>query len=96
MCYNDYIIYKKKGEIYTSKKSLRAVSGVTLAVALVQTVQLALADESANSNSVVVKSEKLTLLLKKQLSLVSSTTTTKRNTCCENTRRIERLKSEES
>ena len=77
-----------------SKKSLRAVSGVTLAVALVQTVQPVLADENANSNSVVVKSEKLDAVTKEAAELGFTTTTTKETRVAKTREEFERLKSE--
>ena len=77
-----------------SKKSLRAVSGVTLAVALVQTVQPVLADENANSNSVVVKSEKLDAVAKEAAGLGFTTTTTKETRVAKTREEFERLKSE--
>ena len=77
-----------------SKKSLRAVSGLTLAVALVQTVQPVLADESANSNSVVVKSEKLDAVAKEAAELGFTTTTTKETRVAKTREEFERLKSE--
>ena len=77
-----------------SKKSLRAVSGVTLAVALVQTVQPVLADETANSNSVVVKSEKLDAVAKEAADLGFNTTTTKETRVAKTREEFERLKSE--
>ena len=77
-----------------SKKSLRAMSGATLAVALVQTVQPVLADESANSNSVVVKSEKLDAVAKEAASLGFTTTTTKETRVAKTREEFERLKSE--
>ena len=77
-----------------SKKSLRAVSGLTLAVALVQTVQPVLADESANSNSVVVKSEKLDAVAKEAAGLGFTTTTTKETRVAKTREEFERLKSE--
>ena len=92
--YNDFIIYKKKGDLHMSKKSLRAVSGVTLAVALVQTVQPVLADETANSNSVVVKSEKLDAVAKEAAGLGFTTTTTKETRVAKTREEFERLKSE--
>ena len=85
---------KKKGDLHMSKKSLRAVSGLTLAVALVQTVQPVLADESANSNSVVVKSEKLDAVVKEAVSLGFTTTTTKETRVAKTREEFERLKSE--
>ena len=77
-----------------SKKSLRAVSGLTLAVALVQTVQPVLADENANSNSVVVKSEKLDAVAKEAAELGFMTTTTKETRVAKTREEFERLKSE--
>jgi surface repeat SSSPR-51 protein len=77
-----------------SKKSLRTVSGLTLAVALVQTVQPVLADESANSNSVVVKSEKLDAVAKEAAGLGFTTTTTKETRVAKTREEFERLKSE--
>ena len=77
-----------------SKKSLRAVSGLTLAVALVQTVQPVLADESANSNSVVVKSEKLDAAAKEAAGLGFTTTTTKETRVAKTREEFERLQSE--
>ena len=77
-----------------SKKSLRAMSGATLAVALVQTVQPVLADESANSNSVVVKSEKLDAVAKEAAGLGFTTTTTKETRVAKTREEFERLKSE--
>ena len=77
-----------------SKKSLRAVSGLTLAVALVQTVQPVLADENANSNSVVVKSEKLDAVAKEAAELGFTTTTTKETRVAKTREEFERLKSE--
>ena len=77
-----------------SKKSLRAVSGLTLAVALVQTVQPVLADENANSNSVVVKSEKLDAVAKEAAGLGFTTTTTKETRVAKTREEFERLKSE--
>ena len=85
---------KKKGDLHMSKKSLRAVSGLTLAVALVQTVQPVLADESANSNSVVVKSEKLDAVAKEAAELGFTTTTTKETRVAKTREEFERLKSE--
>ena len=85
---------KKKGDLHMSKKSLRAVSGLTLAVALVQTVQPVLADESANSNSVVVKSEKLDAVAKEAAGLGFTTTTTKETRVAKTREEFERLKSE--
>ena len=77
-----------------SKKSLRAVSGLTLSVALVQTVQPVLADETANSNSVVVKSEKLDAVAKEAAELGFTTTTTKETRVAKTREEFERLKSE--
>ena len=77
-----------------SKKSLRAMSGATLAVVLVQTVQPVLADESANSNSVVVKSEKLDAVAKEAAGLGFTTTTTKETRVAKTREEFERLKSE--
>lgn len=77
-----------------SKKSLRAVSGATLAVALVQTVNPVLADESANSNSVVVKSEKLDAVAKEAAELGFTTTTTKETRVAKTREEFEKLKSE--
>ena len=77
-----------------SKKSLRAVSGLSLAVALVQTVQPVLADETANSNSVVVKSEKLDAVAKEAAGLGFTTTTTKETRVAKTREEFERLKSE--
>ena len=85
---------KKKGDLHMSKKSLRAVSGLTLAVALVQTVQPVLADETANSNSVVVKSEKLDAVAKEAAGLGFTTTTTKETRVAKTREEFERLKSE--
>ena len=85
---------KKKGDLHMSKKSLRAVSGLTLAVALVQTVQPVLADENANSNSVVVKSEKLDAVAKEAAELGFATTTTKETRVAKTREEFERLKSE--
>ena len=85
---------KKKGDLHMSKKSLRAVSGLTLAVALVQTVQPVLADENANSNSVVVKSEKLDAIAKEAAELGFTTTTTKETRVAKTREEFERLKSE--
>ena len=85
---------KKKGDLHMSKKSLRAVSGLTLAVALVQTVQPVLADENANSNSVVVKSEKLDAVAKEAAELGFTTTTTKETRVAKTREEFERLKSE--
>ena len=85
---------KKKGDLHMSKKSLRAVSGLTLTVALVQTVQPVLADESANSNSVVVKSEKLDAVAKEAVGLGFTTTTTKETRVAKTREEFERLKSE--
>ena len=85
---------KKKGDLHMSKKSLRAVSGLTLAVALVQTVQPVLADESANSNSVVVKSEKLDAVAKEAAGLGFTTTTTKETRVAKTREEFERLQSE--
>jgi len=85
---------KKKGDLHMSKKSLRAVSGLTLAVALVQTVQPVLADETANSNSVVVKSEKLDAVAKEAAELGFTTTTTKETRVAKTREEFERLKSE--
>ena len=76
------------------KKSLRAISGATLAVALVQTVQPVLADESANSNSVVVKSEKLDAAAKEAAELGFTTTTTKETRVAKTREEFERLQSE--
>ena len=77
-----------------SKKSLRAVSGLSLAVALVQTVQPVLADETANSNSVVVKSEKLDAVAKEAAELGFTTTTTKETRVAKTREEFEKLKSE--
>ena len=77
-----------------SKKSLRAISGATLAVALVQSVNPVLADESANSNSVVVKSEKLDAVAKEAAELGFTTTTTKETRVAKTREEFERLKSE--
>ena len=77
-----------------SKKPLRAVSGLTLAVALVQTVQPVLADENANSNSVVVKSEKLDAVAKEAAELGFTTTTTKETRVAKTREEFERLQSE--
>ena len=77
-----------------SKKSLRAVSGATLAVALVQTVNPVLADESANSNSVVVKSEKLDAVAKEAAELGFTTTTIKETRVAKTREEFEKLKSE--
>ena len=77
-----------------SKKSLRAVRGVTLAVALVQTVQPVLADESANSNSVVVKSEKLDAVAKEAAELGFTTTTSKETRVAKTRAEFEKLQSE--
>ena len=85
---------KKKSDLHMSKKSLRAVSGLTLAVALVQTVQPVLADENANSNSVVVKSEKLDAVAKEAAELGFTTTTTKETRVAKTREEFERLKSE--
>ena len=85
---------KKKGDLHMSKKSLRAVSGLTLAVALVQTVQPVLADETANSNSVVVKSEKLDAVAKEAAGLGFTTTTTKETRVAKTREEFEKLKSE--
>ena len=85
---------KKKGDLHMSKKSLRAVSGLTLAVALVQTVHPVLADETANSNSVVVKSEKLDAVAKEAAGLGFTTTTTKETRVAKTREEFERLKSE--
>ena len=85
---------EKKGDLHMSKKSLRAVSGLTLAVALVQTVQPVLADETANSNSVVVKSEKLDAVAKEAAELGFTTTTTKETRVAKTREEFERLKSE--
>ena len=85
---------KKKGDLHMSKKSLRAVSGLTLAVALVQTVQPVLADESANANSVVVKSEKLDAAAKEAAGLGFTTTTTKETRVAKTREEFERLQSE--
>ena len=85
---------KKKGDLHMSKKSLRAVSGLTLAVALVQTVQPVLADETANSNSVVVKSEKLDAVAKEAAGLGFTTTSTKETRVAKTREEFERLKSE--
>ena len=85
---------KKKGDLHMGKKSLRAVSGLTLAVALVQTVQPVLADENANSNSVVVKSEKLDAVAKEAAELGFTTTTTKETRVAKTREEFERLKSE--
>ena len=70
------------------------MSGATLAVALVQTVQPVLADESANSNSVVVKSEKLDAVAKEAAGLGFTTTTTKETRVAKTREEFERLKSE--
>ena len=70
------------------------MSGVTLAVALVQTVQPVLADETANSNSVVVKSEKLDAVAKEAAGLGFTTTTTKETRVAKTREEFERLKSE--
>ena len=70
------------------------MSGLTLAVALVQTVQPVLADESANSNSVVVKSEKLDAVAKEAAGLGFTTTTTKETRVAKTREEFERLKSE--
>ena len=85
---------KKKGDLHMSKKSLRAVSGLTLAVALVQTVQPVLADESANSNSVVVKSEKLDAVAKEAAELGFTTTTTKETRVAKTREEFKKLQSE--
>ena len=85
---------KKKGDLHMGKKSLRAVSGLSLAVALVQTVQPVLADETANSNSVVVKSEKLDAVAKEAAGLGFTTTTTKETRVAKTREEFERLKSE--
>ena len=85
---------KKKGDLHMSKKSLRTVSGLTLAVALVQTVQPVLADETANSNSVVVKSEKLDAVAKEAAELGFTTTTTKETRVAKTREEFERLQSE--
>ena len=77
-----------------SKKSLRAMSGATLAVALVQSVNPVLADESANANSVVVKSEKLDAVAKEAAGLGFTTTTTKETRVAKTREEFERLKSE--
>ena len=77
-----------------SKKSLRAVSGLTLAVALVQTVQPVLADESANSNSVVVKSEKLDAVAKEAAELGFTTTTTKETRVAKTREEFKKLQAE--
>ena len=77
-----------------SKKSLRAISGATLAVALVQSVNPVLADESANANSVVVKSEKLDAVAKEAAGLGFTTTTTKETRVAKTREEFERLKSE--
>ena len=70
------------------------MSGLTLAVALVQTVQPVLADETANSNSVVVKSEKLDAVAKEAAELGFTTTTTKETRVAKTREEFERLKSE--
>ena len=70
------------------------MSGLTLAVALVQTVQPVLADENANSNSVVVKSEKLDAVAKEAAELGFTTTTTKETRVAKTREEFERLKSE--
>ena len=70
------------------------MSGATLAVALVQTVQPVLADESANSNSVDVKSEKLDAVAKEAARLGFTTTTTKETRVAKTREEFERLKSE--
>ena len=85
---------KKKGDLHMGKKSLRAVSGLSLTVALVQTVQPVLADETANSNSVVVKSEKLDAVAKEAAGLGFTTTTTKETRVAKTREEFERLKSE--
>ena len=77
-----------------SKKSLRAVSGLSLAVALVQSVNPVLADESANANSVVVKSEKLDAVAKEAAGLGFTTTTTKETRVAKTREEFERLQSE--
>ena len=77
-----------------SKKSLRAISGATLAVALVQSVNPVLADESANSNSVVVKSEKLDAAAKEAADLGFTTTTSKETRVARTREEFERLQSE--
>ena len=77
-----------------SKKSLRAISGATLAVALVQSVNPVLADESANANSVVVKSEKLDAVAKEAAGLGFTTTTTKETRVAKTREEFERLQSE--
>ena len=77
-----------------SKKSLRAMSGATLAVALVQSVNPVLADESANANSVVVKSEKLDAVAKEAAGLGFTTTTTKETRVAKTREEFERLQSE--
>ena len=77
-----------------SKKSLRAVSGLTLAVALVQTVQPVLADETANSNSVVVKSEKLDAVAKEAAGLGFTTTTTKETRVAKTREEFKKLQAE--
>ena len=85
---------KKKGDLHMSKKSLRAVSGLTLAVALVQTVQPVLADETANSNSVVVKSEKLDAVAKEAAGLGFTTTTTKETRVAKTREEFKKLQAE--
>ena len=77
-----------------SKKSLRAISGATLAVALVQSVNPVLADESANSNSVVVKSEKLDAAAKEAAGLGFTTTTTKETRVAKTREEFKKLQSE--
>ena len=77
-----------------SKKSLRTVSGLTLAVALVQTVQPVLADETANSNSVVVKSEKLDAVAKEAAGLGFTTTTTKETRVAKTREEFKKLQAE--
>ena len=77
-----------------SKKSLRAVSGATLAVALVQTVQPVLADEVTNANTVAVKSEKLDAVVKEAAELGFTTTTSKEKRVAKTQEEFEKLQSE--
>ena len=77
-----------------SKKSLRAVSGATLAVALVQTVQPVFADEVTNANTVAVKSEKLDAVAKEAAELGFTTTTSKEKRVAKTQEEFEKLQAE--
>ena len=77
-----------------SKKSLRAVSGATLAVALVQTVQPVLADEVTNANTVAVKSEKLDAVVEEAAELGFTTTTSKEKRVAKTQEEFEKLQAE--